>query len=117
MSWSRSSRTSCEERQTPERPIKNYADWLLSSFGRTFAELFPMQYTRKYHLTTAENMSTDWLGPRIYRPSLEEVLRGALSSIGPDTSTTSRISAIPARVDSYPILKKFVPLGKPEAQS
>jgi protoporphyrinogen oxidase len=56
-----------EERQAPERPIRNYADWLLASFGQTFAELFPMQYTRKYHLTTAENMSTDWLGPRIYR--------------------------------------------------
>ena len=54
----------------------------LASFGRTFAEAFPMQYTRKYHTTTAENMSTDWLGPRIYRPSLEEVLRGALSSVG-----------------------------------
>src|SRR6202162_2120920 len=25
-----------EERQAPERPIKNYADWLLASFGRTF---------------------------------------------------------------------------------
>ncbi len=49
-----------EERQAPERAVKNYADWLLASFGRTFAELFPMQYTRKYHLTTAENMSTDW---------------------------------------------------------
>ncbi len=43
-----------------------------------------MQYTRKYHLTTAENMSTDWLGPRIYRPSLEEVLRGALSPSAPN---------------------------------
>ena len=64
-----------EERSAPERPIKTYADWLLASFGRTFAELFPMQYTKKYHLTTADNMSTDWLGPRIYRPGLEEVLR------------------------------------------
>jgi protoporphyrinogen oxidase len=63
--------------------VKNYADWLLSSFGSTFAQLFPMQYTRKYHLTGAENMSTDWLGPRIYRPSLEEVLRGALSPSSP----------------------------------
>lgn len=72
-----------EERQAPERPVKNYADWLLASFGRTFAELFPMQYTRKYHLTTADNMSTDWLGPRIYRPSLEEVLQGAISSASP----------------------------------
>ena len=35
----------------PETPITNYAEWLLASFGRTFAELFPMQYTRKYHLT------------------------------------------------------------------
>ncbi len=31
-----------EERQGPERPINNYADWLLASFGRTLAELFPM---------------------------------------------------------------------------
>src|SRR5207302_8819378 len=53
------------EQKAGERKIANYADWLLASFGRTFAELFPMQYTRKYHLTTAENMSTDWLGPRI----------------------------------------------------
>ena len=81
-----------EERQAPERPINNYADWLLASFGKTFAELFPMQYTRKYHLTTAENMSTDWLGPRIYRPSLEEVLRGASLAIG---STCSLHHALP----------------------
>ena len=31
-----------EERQPPNGPINNYADWLLASFGRTFAELFPM---------------------------------------------------------------------------
>ncbi|NNM03679.1 MAG: hypothetical protein HKO65_01145, partial [Gemmatimonadetes bacterium] len=71
------------QEKTPDQPIHTYADWLLASFGRTFAETFPMQYTRKYHLTTAENMSTDWLGPRIYRPTLEEVLRGALSTAAP----------------------------------
>src|SRR5258705_2611322 len=73
-----------EEHHAPERPIKNYADWLLASFGRTFAELFPMQYTRKYHLTPAENLTIDWLGPRIYRPNIEEVLRGALSADAPN---------------------------------
>jgi len=31
-----------EERQAPDRPVNNYADWLLSSFGRPFAESFPM---------------------------------------------------------------------------
>lgn len=68
-----------------ERKIDNYEDWLVASYGRKFAELFPMTYTRKYHLTNASNMSTDWLGPRMYRPSLEELLRGALAPWKPET--------------------------------
>ena len=99
-----------EERQAPERPIKNYADWLLASFGRTFAELFPMQYTRKYHLTTAENMSTDWLGPRIYRPSLNEVLRGAVSSAAPNIHYITHFR-YPSSGGFMSYLTKFVPLG------
>jgi protoporphyrinogen oxidase len=67
-----------------ERKVTNYEDWLVASYGRKFAELFPMQYTRKYHLTSADNMTTDWLGPRMYRPSLEEMLRGALAPWKPD---------------------------------
>lgn len=58
----------------------NYEEWLVASFGRKFAETFPMQYGRKYHTTEASNMSLDWLGPRLYRPSLKEVLQGALSA-------------------------------------
>ena len=59
--------------------INNYEDWLLAAYGRTFAETFPIVYGRKYHTTTPDNMATEWLGPRMYRPSLEEVLRGALA--------------------------------------
>lgn len=69
---------------TPPTEIRNYADWLIASFGRTFAETFPMQYGRKFHTTTADNMTTEWLGPRLYRPTLEEVLRGALSPVTAD---------------------------------
>jgi protoporphyrinogen oxidase len=99
-----------EERNAPERPIANYADWLLASFGRTFAELFPMRYTTKYHLTTADNMSTDWLGPRIYRPSLEEVLRGALS---PSAAHAHYITHFryPNKGGFMSYLTKFVPMG------
>jgi protoporphyrinogen oxidase len=99
-----------EERHAPERPVTNYADWLLASFGRTFSELFPMQYTRKYHMTTAENMSTDWLGPRIYRPSLEEVLLGALS---PNSAHKHYITHFryPNLGGFVSYLTKFVPLG------
>ncbi len=99
-----------EERQAPDRPIKNYADWLLASFGKTFSELFPMQYTRKYHLTTAENMSTDWLGPRIYRPSLEEVLRGAISPSPPNIHYITHFR-YPRQGGFMSYLKKWVPLG------
>jgi len=99
-----------EERQKPEQPVRNYADWLISSFGRSFAELFPMQYTRKYHLTSAENMSTDWLGPRIYRPSLEEVLRGALSPSAPHVHYITHFR-YPSAGGFVNYLKKFIPLG------
>jgi protoporphyrinogen oxidase len=58
--------------------INNYEDWLLATYGESFARDFPMVYTRKYHTTDAANMTTDWLGPRLYRPTLDEVLRGAL---------------------------------------
>ncbi|HLA76453.1 MAG TPA: FAD-dependent oxidoreductase [Vicinamibacteria bacterium] len=68
----------------PAPEIGTYLDWLYASFGKTFAETFPMQYTRKFHTTEAANLSVDWVGPRIYRPSLEEVLRGAVSASAPN---------------------------------
>ncbi len=102
-----------DESHAAERPIRNYADWLLSSFGQTLAELFLMQYTRKYHLTTADNMTTDWLGPRIYRPSLEEVLRGALSPSAPHVHYITHFR-YPTEGGFVSYLKKFVPLGKLE---
>lgn len=68
----------------PEGRIENYEQWLYASFGKTFAETFPMTYGRKYHTTAAGNMSIDWLGPRIYRPSFEEMLRGALAPWTPE---------------------------------
>ena len=64
--------------------FKNYQEWLYASFRKTFTETFPMEYTVKHHTTTADNMSTD--GPTaVLRPTLDEVLRGAL---GPNTSLT-----------------------------
>lgn len=62
----------------------NYEEWLLASYGRTFAENFPFLYTRKIHCTEPANLTTDWIGPRLYRPDLAEVLRGALEPSTPD---------------------------------
>jgi protoporphyrinogen oxidase len=72
------------EQGSQQVDIKNYEDWLRVAYGRTFAERFPGQYTFKYHTTPARNLTTDWMGPRMYRPKLEEVLRGALTAETPN---------------------------------
>jgi len=72
------------EQGAREEEIKSYEDWLRVAYGRSFAEWFPGRYTFKYHTTEARNLTTDWMGPRMYRPSLEEVLRGALAPKSPN---------------------------------
>jgi protoporphyrinogen oxidase len=67
-----------------DEEIKTYEDWLRVAYGRSFAEWFPERYTLKYHTTEARNLTTDWMGLRMYRPSLEEVLRGALAPASPN---------------------------------
>lgn len=73
-----------EAQKLPEASVANYEEWLRASFGHTFAETFPMEYTVKYHTTTASNMNTEWIGPRLYRPKMEEVIRGALQPSSAD---------------------------------
>ncbi len=90
--------------------INNYEDWLLASFGPTFASTFPMQYTRKYHTTEARNLTTDWLGPRLYQPKIEEVLRGAISPNSPDVHYVSHFR-YPTHRGFVSYLDKFVPMA------
>lgn len=66
-----------------EKP-SNYLEWLISVFGETFATHFPAVYGKKYHTVDAEKMSTVWMGPRLYRPSMEEVINGAIYAETPD---------------------------------
>jgi len=65
---------------TNDRAASNYKEWLLESFGKTFAETFPLEYTKKFHTTEAENLDIDWVGLRLYQPDIHEVLTGALSA-------------------------------------
>ncbi len=76
--------------QNGTESVKTYEDWLIASFGETFASTFPMEYGLKYHTTEAKNMSVDWLGERLYRPSMEEVFHGALSESTPDVHYIDR---------------------------
>lgn len=62
---------------------RTYADWLHAAYGKTFAETFPMAYGVKYHTTTMDQLTTEWIGPRMYRPSLDDLLRGAIDQAVP----------------------------------
>lgn len=54
----------------------NYEDWLRCQFGDYFAEHFQMVYTRKYWMKEARELRTEWVGKRIYQPSIDEVIAG-----------------------------------------
>jgi len=63
----------------------NYREWLEQQFGTVIAERYPCRYTEKYWTVSPEKMSTDWIGNRLYRPSLKEVLYGAMTDETPST--------------------------------
>jgi protoporphyrinogen oxidase len=62
------------------KELKNYEDFLHASYGKYFSSLFPVQYTRKYWLSEPKDLGVGWVGPRMYRPTLKEVLQGAFNA-------------------------------------
>jgi protoporphyrinogen oxidase len=64
---------------------KNYEEWLRVQFGNYFAEHFPMVYTKKYWMREAKDLRTEWVGNRVYQPSLEEVIVGSQTAKTPIT--------------------------------
>ena len=73
------------ENHNQKSHLLNFEQWLRAQYGNYFTENFPMRYTRKYWTTEAKNLSTSWVGTRLYTPNLEEILQGAMS---PDTPNT-----------------------------
>ena len=63
--------------------IDNYGDWLQHMYGVSFAKRYPYKYTRKYWTVEPEQLEIKWVKGRMYEPSIEEVLRGAMTSETP----------------------------------
>ena len=78
------------ERPTISNP-DNYQTWLFQQYGEYIAKRFPLKYTRKYWTVDATRLSTEWIGNRMYRPSLEEVLLGAMTDDTPNTYYTQEM--------------------------
>jgi protoporphyrinogen oxidase len=61
----------------------NYYDWCKLAFGESFTDYLASKYTMKYWTTHPSNLTVDWIGPRIHKPSLEDFKKGL---IGPAES-------------------------------
>lgn len=69
----------------PEIQVKNYEDWLVHQYGKEIAEKYPLPYTEKYWTVPAAQLNTSWIGNRMRRAELTEVLHGAITSETPNT--------------------------------
>jgi protoporphyrinogen oxidase len=71
-----------EAARQPDQEVRNYAEWCYATLGKSFAEEFLLRYARKIWTVEPQELSTEWLGSnagkRISRPSLEQVIRGAI---------------------------------------
>ena len=68
--------------QQPEANVKTYEEWCYASFGKAFADEFMLRYARKVWTVEPNELNIEWLGSkvggRISRPSLAQVIRGAI---------------------------------------
>ena len=71
--------------------IANYRDWLVYQYGGPIAARWPLVYTEKYWTVPAEQLGTDWIGQRMRRADLREVLVGAMAERAPNTYYISRM--------------------------
>ncbi len=69
----------------------NYHQWLHYAFGEAFTKAFPEAYTIKYWTTEPANLSTDWIGKRIYFPDVEEMIKSADGPLNKQTHYISKV--------------------------
>lgn len=77
--------------EQPEIEIKNYRDWLIYQYGGPIAARWPLVYTEKYWTLPAEALGTAWIGKRMRRADLREVLFGAFTEDTPNTYYVSQM--------------------------
>lgn len=65
-----------------EREPQNFAEFILRHLGQGFAKNFMFPYNAKLWTVHPREMSTAWMGRFVPRPTVEEVVRGALGLEG-----------------------------------
>jgi len=69
----------------------NYKEWTDKAFGDTFSNEFVKHYTEKYWTVAPEDLTTDWVGGRVFYPDIDTVKKG---SVGPADVSTHYITTV-----------------------
>lgn len=98
-----------EATRQQEGEVRTYEEWCRASLGKTFAEEFLLRYARKVWTVEPSELTTEWLGSqvggRISRPSLEQVVRGA---VDPNPQTLNYLTEF-----AYPTQGGFERIARP----
>jgi protoporphyrinogen oxidase len=69
----------------PSIEARNYHEWLTNRYGHLLTNRFLAAYCQKVWTLPARELDIDWVGERMQLPDVRTVLRGAMSSDGPNT--------------------------------
>lgn len=75
----------------PDAQADDYESWLRHQYGDKIAERYPLGYTKKYWGTEARDLSTTWIGNRMRRAEIGEILYGAFTADTPNTYYTKEM--------------------------
>lgn len=67
------------ENPSASRQLEHYEDWLRSIYGDSITDYFMKPYSHKFWGVPPSDLSLDWVNVRHPRPSLRDVIRGALT--------------------------------------
>jgi protoporphyrinogen oxidase len=98
--------TSREVKETSKTP-EHYGEWLEKAFGKIFSQKFPRTYTKKYWTVYPEDLTTDWVGDRMYYPKVDIVKNGYKN---PQTESTHYIKTAryPKKNGFYSFAKNLI---------
>lgn len=69
----------------------SYQHWLETAFGKVFANTFPRAYTRKYWTCDPSRLTTGWVGSRVFKPNVDDVINGARGPLSRPTHYITRV--------------------------
>jgi protoporphyrinogen oxidase len=77
---------------TGSKPVPtNYAEWLEQAMGAKFSATFPAAYTRKYWTREPGDLTTEWIGQRVFYPKIEDVVEGSKGPLDRKTHYITKI--------------------------